>query len=126
MAQKQDYGHQAFKLLKFVFFIVPIIAGVDKFFNMFTMWPMYLSPFIMQLVNFQERPLMIVVGIVEIIAGIGVYFNPRIFSHVVFVWLILIIINLLLKGMFYDIALRDFGLALSALALAKLSMKYAK
>ena len=69
---------------------------------------------------------MMIVGLIEIIAGIGVIFKPRIFSKIIAIWFALIIINLLLRGVFYDIALRDFGLLLSALAFNKLSYKYAR
>ncbi len=127
MAKKNnpDYGHQAFRLLQAAFVIAPIVAGVDKFFNLLTMWGMYLSPFMEQMINFNNHAFMRIAGVIEIIAGLGVLFKPKIFSYIVCAWLALIIINLLLKGMYYDIALRDFGLLLSALALGKLSKKYA-
>ena len=67
---------------------------------------------------------MMIVGLIEIIAGIGVIFKPQFFSKIIALWLALIVINLLLRGIFFDIALRDFGLCLSAIALSKLSHKY--
>ena len=128
MAKKseKDYGHQAFILLKTVFILAPILAGLDKFFNLLTNWAIYLSPFVLKSINFHAHGFMMVVGIIEIIAGIGVLFKPQFFSKVIVVWLALIIINLLLRGIFFDIALRDFGLLLSAIALSKLSHKYAR
>ena len=116
-----DPGYQAFRILQFVFVVAPILAGIDKFFNILTQWSMYLSPTVMAMlgVGFMKF-----VGVVEIIAGIGVAFKPRIFGYIVSLWLLLIIINLLMTGRFYDIALRDFGLMLSALAMVKLSRKY--
>lgn len=120
-----DYGHQAFRLLQVAFVIVPIVAGLDKFFDLLTRWSMYLSPMIPSALGIRANSFMMIVGFVEIIAGIGVIFKPKLFSYIVFLWLLLIILNLLSKGMFYDIALRDFGLMLGALAFARLSHRYA-
>lgn len=115
-------SYQAFQILRFTFTIAPLIAGVDKFFNFFTNWGQYLSPEFNVLGNASLT--MMIVGIVEIIAGAGVWFKPKIFSYIVALWLLAIIINLLLLHQFYDVALRDLGLLLSALALARLSHKY--
>lgn len=121
-----DYGFKAFRLLKFVFVFVPLVAGLDKFFNLLTHWSLYLSPAMLRMIAFHDRPFMRFVGIVEIIAGIGVYQKPKIFSKIVALWLFLIILNLIIQWTYFDVALRDFGLMLSALALAQLSKKYAK
>lgn len=112
-------SYQAFLILRFAFTIAPILAGLDKFFNFLANWPDYLSTYF----NVIGTPAttMMVVGVIEIIAGIGVWLKPKIFSYIVALWLFAIIINLLLLNNFYDIALRDFGLALSALALGSLS-----
>lgn len=115
-------SYQAFQILRFAFTVAPILAGLDKFFNFLTNWEQYLSaPF-----NVFGNPLttMMVVGVVEIIAGILVWFKPRIFAYVVSLWLLAIIVNLLIIGNFYDIALRDLGLLLGSLALARLSQEY--
>lgn len=115
-------SYQAYQLLHFAFTIAPIIAGLDKFFNFLTIWEQYLSvPF-----NVFGNPVttMMVVGVIEIIAGIGVWLKPRIFAYLVALWLLAIIINLLILHNFYDIALRDFGLLLGALALGRLSDRY--
>lgn len=119
-----DYGHKAFRLLKFVFVFTPIVAGLDKFFNLLTHWSIYLSPAALRMIGFHDRPFMRFVGIVEIIVGIGVYQKPKLFSKIVALWLALIILNLIIQWTYFDIALRDFGLMLSALALAQLSKKY--
>lgn len=124
MAKNKDYAYQAFRLLKFAFVVAPLIAGIDKFFNMLTTWSMYLSPLTMRMIGFHNQPFLMIVGIVEIIAGLGVMLKPKFFAPIVALWLFLIIINLLCKGMYFDIALRDFGLFLAALALTKLSKKY--
>lgn len=113
-------AYQAFQILRFAFTIAPILAGLDKFFNYLTNWEQYLSsPF-----NVFGNPhtTMMVVGIIEIIAGIGVWIKPKIFAYIVALWLLAIIINLLVLGSFYDIALRDLGLLLGALSLGRLSL----
>lgn len=115
-------SHNAYQILHFGFALLPIIAGLDKFFNYLTIWAQYLSP------NFDvfnnPQTTMMVVGIIEILAGIGVWVKPKIFSYIVALWLLAIIVNLLMLGDFYDIALRDFGLMLGALALGSLCHKH--
>lgn len=118
--QKRSY--QAYQLLHIAFTVAPIVAGLDKFFNYLTNWGQYLaSPFNI-FGNVQTT--MMVVGIVEIIAGVGVWIKPKYFSYIVALWLLGIIINLLMLQNFYDIALRDLGLLLGALALGRLSSKF--
>jgi uncharacterized membrane protein YphA (DoxX/SURF4 family) len=119
-----DKGYQAFRILQVAFVVAPIVAGLDKFFYFLTNWTNYLSPFAMQMMQGQHRGFMIVVGIVEIIVGIGVIFKPKIFAYIVFLWLLCIVINLISADQYLDVALRDIGLMLSALALARLSHKY--
>ena len=115
-------AYQAFRILQFGFVAAPIIAGVDKFFGFLVDWEQYLAPFIGDLIA--PGIFMGVVGVVEIIAGIGVAIKPRIFAYVVSAWLVGIILNLLMIPGFYDIALRDLGLALGALALGRLSGQF--
>jgi hypothetical protein len=121
----KDVGYQAFILLRITFIVAPILAGLDKFFYLLTNWSNYLSPFVLQMVQGHDRGFMGVVGVIEIIAGLGVIFKPKIFSYIIALWLLGIIINLLLTGQYFDIALRDVGLFLSAIALGRLSQKYA-
>ncbi len=118
-----DQGYQAFRLLQIVFIIAPILAGLDKFFYLMVDWSQYLAPQGNAVLDGYVRAFFVAVGIIEIIAGIGVIFKPKIFGYIVFIWLALITINLVLAS-YYDIALRDLGLCLSALALARLSHKY--
>jgi hypothetical protein len=118
-------GLQAFWILRVGFAAIPLIAGADKFFHVLVDWHMYLAPWIVGLLNVQEHTIMYGVGIVEIVAGLGVAMFPRIFAYVVAAWLLAIIINLLSIPGFYDIALRDAGLMLGALALGRLSHVYA-
>ncbi len=119
-----DQGYQAFRLLQVAFVVAPIVAGFDKFFYFLTNWVAYLSPLALQAVHGRARLFMMVVGVIEITAGVGMIFKPKVFAYIVFVWLLAIVGNLLLTGMYFDIALRDVGLALAALALGRLSQKY--
>lgn len=119
-----EESYQAFRILQLAFVVAPIVAGLDKFFNLLVDWQIYLSPFASNLINHQHRAFFMIVGAVEILVGLGVAFKPKLFAYIVVLWLLGIIGNLLLTGQFFDIALRDFGLALSALALGRLSHKY--
>jgi hypothetical protein len=117
-------GYQAYQILHIGFTVAPIVAGLDKFFNLLANWEQYLPPLVNNLVGGYGHELMLVVGVIEIIAGLGVFFKPKVFAYVVSTWLLLIIVNLLMIPGYYDIALRDFGLSLGALALARLSSKF--
>ena len=117
-------AYQAYQILHVAFVIAPIVAGIDKFFHVLVNWDMYLAPAIAKLSPIGGHDLMLVVGGVEIIAGILVAIKPRIGAYIVAAWLLGIVINLLLAPGFYDVALRDFGLALGALALGRLSREF--
>lgn len=117
-------GYQAYQILHLAFTVAPIIAGLDKFFNLLVNWEQYLPSFVNKLTGGHGHELMLVVGVIEIIAGLGVAFIPRVFAYVVSAWLLLIVINLLMIPGYFDIALRDFGLSLGALALARLSLEF--
>lgn len=121
---KAEPAYQAYQILHVGFTVAPIVAGLDKFFNVLVNWAQYLPPFVNNLVGGHGHELMLIVGVIEIIAGLGVFFKPRVFAYVVSAWLLLIIVNLLMIPGYYDVALRDFGLALGALALARLSSKF--
>ncbi|MFN3651001.1 MAG: hypothetical protein ACK47B_15610 [Armatimonadota bacterium] len=123
-AQVHDPAHQAYQILRLAFTVAPIVAGADKFLGLLTNWERYLSPPVASLVGGNGHTLMLGVGVVEIAAGLLVAFKPRIGGYVVAAWLAGIIVNLLLIPGFYDVAFRDFGLALAALALARLSLAY--
>jgi uncharacterized membrane protein YphA (DoxX/SURF4 family) len=114
-------ARQAFLLLRTVFTVAPIVFGLDKFTNILADWTMYLAPQATALVPLPAQTLMYVVGVVEIIAGIAVAVRPQFGSLLVAAWLGGIILNLLLLGAFFDVALRDFGLFVGALALNRLS-----
>jgi uncharacterized membrane protein YphA (DoxX/SURF4 family) len=116
-----QYANQAFQILRFGFTVAPILAGLDKFFHVLVDWDKYLSPIANNTLGGHGHEFMLVVGIIEIIAGIGVFIKPRVFAYIVAAWLLLIILNLLTIPGYYDIALRDLGLMLGALALGRLS-----
>ena len=116
-------ARQAFLLLRTVFTVAPVIFGLDKFTNILADWTIYLAPQATAIVPVPAQTFMYVVGVVEIAAGILVAVRPRLGSLVVAAWLAGIIINLLLLGSFYDVALRDFGLLVGALALNRLSQR---
>jgi len=119
-----DAGYQAFQILRLGFTVAPIVAGLDKFFHVLVNWDQYLPPLVNNLTGGHGHELMFVVGIIEVIAGLGVWFKPKIFAYVVSAWLVVIIANLLMIPGYYDVALRDLGLALGALALGRLSQKF--
>jgi uncharacterized membrane protein YphA (DoxX/SURF4 family) len=114
-------AQQAFLLLRTVFTVAPIAFGLDKFVNLLTDWPGYLAPFVDRLVPGTAQHAMYAVGVIEIVAGILVAVRPRYGALVVAAWLAGIIVNLLILGDFYDVALRDFGLLAGALALWRLA-----
>ena len=119
--QSTDYAHQAYTILRFGFTIAPIIAGLDKFFNVLVNWTQYLTPLVPRWTGIDPTGFMMVVGIIEIIAGIVIAVKPRFGAWIVVAWLWGIIINLLLVPGYYDVALRDLGLSFGALALARLA-----
>ena len=118
---QQGSSQQAFVLLRTVFTVAPILFGLDKFANIMVHWPQYLAPVVTDVIPVSGQQFMYAVGVVEIIAGLLVAWRPRIGSLVVCAWLAGIIINLLLVPGFYDVALRDFGLLVAALALNRLA-----
>jgi hypothetical protein len=117
----RDPAFQAFALLRTVFTVAPILFGLDKFFNLLTDWTTYLAPWINDLVPGDAGTAMEIVGVIEVAAGILVAVAPRIGAYVVALWLAGIIVNLLTLHDFYDVALRDFGLLVAALALGRLA-----
>ena len=120
-----DPAQQALLLLRTVFTVAPIAFGLDKFFNLLTDWPGYLAPSVDRLVPGTAQQAMYVVGVIEIAAGLLVAVWPKYGALVVSAWLAGIIVNLLILGDFYDVALRDFGLLVAALALWRLASRTA-
>src|SRR5215204_1471891 len=97
-----------------IFALAPVIAGVDKFTNVLTNWEQYLAPAVVQMLPVSGHTFMLAVGVIEIVAGLGVFFMPRVFAYVVSAWLVGIVLNLLLAGQYLAVALRDLGLAVGA------------
>jgi hypothetical protein len=119
-------ARQAYYILHFAFVAAPVIAGLDKYFHLLVNWDQYVAPWIAKMSPISAHNLMLLVGIVEIVAGLIVAFAPRIGAWIVFAWLWVIIINLVTYPGWYDIALRDFGLSLGAAALARLSLEFSR
>ncbi len=118
----REPARDAYHLLRIVFILAPIIAGLDKFFYILVDWSQYLG------ISFGPygKIFLMIAGVAEIIVGLGVFFRPKIFANIAGVWLALIIVNLLILGSFFDIVLRDFGLCLSAFALGRLAKVYGR
>jgi hypothetical protein len=119
-------AYQAYLVLYVGFVALPIVAGLDKFFHILVNWDQYLAPLAARLLPVGGHTFMQVVGVVEIAAGLLVAVRPRLGACVVAMWLWGIIANLLLIPGYFDIALRDFGLSLGALALARLSQEFGR
>lgn len=121
---KGDPAYQAFVLLRIAFTVAPILFGLDKFLNVMVDWEGYLAPWINDIVPGSASTAMHLVGVIEIVAGVFVALKPRYGAYVVAAWLGGIIVDLLTYSGYYDIALRDFGLMLGALTLARLASAY--
>src|SRR5688572_28647275 len=119
-------AYQAYQILYIGFILAPFLAGVDKFTHFLTNWDQYLAPVVAGLLSVSGHTFMLFVGIVEMAAAVLVAARPRIGAYVVAAWLFGVIGNLLLIPGYFDVALRDFGLALGALALARLSEEFAE
>ena len=119
-------AYQAYQILHLGFIVAPLVAGLDKFTHFLTSWDKYIAPLVAGLLPVSVDTFMIIVGTVEIAAAVLVALRPQIGAYVVAAWLAGIVINLLLIPGYLDIALRDFGLMLGALALARLSKEFEK
>jgi hypothetical protein len=123
-ADSRGAAYQAYQILHFGFTVAPIVAGLDKFLHLLANWDQYLAPVVNNTLGGHGHEFMLAVGVIEIVAGIGVFFKPKIFAYIVSAWTLGIIVNLLLVPGFFDVALRDLGLSLGALALGRLSAVY--
>jgi uncharacterized membrane protein YphA (DoxX/SURF4 family) len=119
---EQRVVDSAWWTLRVSFGLVPLLAGLDKFFNLLVEWPRYVAPAFAQVIPMSPQSFMYLVGVIEIVAGLGVLFSPwtKQFSYVVAAWLTCIAINLV-AGRFFDIAVRDLVMAASAVTLARLT-----
>ncbi len=123
-AALSDPAYQAFLLLRTVFTVAPILFGLDKFTNLLVDWPIYLAPWINGIMPGTAQQAMYAVGLIEVVAGIAVAIAPRFGAWLVAAWLAGIIVNLLTFPGYFDIALRDVGLLVGAVALARLATRY--
>ena len=120
-----DPAYQAFLVLRTAFTVAPILFGLDKFADLMVYWPRYLAPWIDHIVPGTAQQDMYAVGVIEVVAGLVVAVAPRFGAWLVAAWLAGIIVNLLTFPGFFDIALRDFGLFIAAVALGRLATRYA-
>ena len=121
---RTDPAYQAYWVLRIGFTVAPILFGLDKFADVLVDWTKYLAPWIAGLAPVDATTFMHVVGVVEIVAGLVVAFQPRFGGWLVAAWLAGIIVDLVTFPGFYDVALRDCGLLLGAVALARLAAAY--
>jgi hypothetical protein len=119
-----DPAYQGYLLLRVGFTVAPILFGLDKFLNWLVDWPIYLAPQFNDVIPGNAHQAMLAVGVIEIIAGLVVAVRPKFGGYLVAAWLGGIILNLLVQAEYYDIALRDFGLLIGALALARLATAF--
>ena len=126
LAVREDPAYQAYLILRTGFVVAPILFGLDKFTNLLTDWTAYLATAVDRLIPGTATTAMVAVGVIEIVAGLVVAVRPKFGGYLVAAWLAGIIVNLLLLGDRYDVALRDFGLLLGALALARLATAFGR
>ena len=113
-----------FNLLSLTFGIVPVVAGLDKFTNILTHWENYMHPGIARMIPFSQHTFMMIVGVIEIIAGISVLVKPAIGGYIVAAWLAVISLTLLASGNYLDVAVRDLVMAIGAFSLARIAKLY--
>ena len=121
MADSIKTTAQVQTILKLSYGIIPIVAGADKFTNLLTDWSHYLNPSVESILPFSAHVFMMIVGVIEIIAGVLVFLNPQKGGLLVSAWLVLIALSLLASGHYLDVAVRDLAMAIGAFSLAKLS-----
>lgn len=113
-----------FNLLHVVFVVVPIVAGIDKFFNLLTNWDKYINPTLLEMMPFSGHTFMMIVGVIEIVAGLIVWKKPEIGGYIVAAWLASIALTLIFSLNFLDVAVRDFVMAISAFSMARISRAF--
>ncbi len=124
LARRSEPAYHAYLLLRLGFVVLPILFGIDKYTNALVHWDKYLAPWIDRIMPGTAHESMFFVGAVEIVAGVAVALKPRYGAYLVSAWLAGIVINLFTYSGYYDIAMRDFGLMLAALTLARLASVY--
>ena len=121
---RTEPAYGAYLMLRVGFTVLPILFGLDKFANVLTNWQHYLAPWIVRLIPLSAHQAMLVVGVIEIVAGVAVAVKPRYAAYIVAAWLAGIVINLFSYGEWYDVAVRDLGLMAGALVLGRLASVY--
>lgn len=121
MESKNQILNQTYNLMKYVFVIVPIVVGVDKFTNILTDWTQYVNPSLEGLLPFSAVTFMMIVGVIEIVAGVIVFVKPQIGGLIVAAWLALIALSLLAGWMYVDVAVRDLVMAIAAFSMTRLA-----
>jgi uncharacterized membrane protein YphA (DoxX/SURF4 family) len=122
--QRRDATYQAYAVLRTAFVVAPVVFGLDKFTNILVQWDQYIAPVLSRPLPVTPHQAMYAVGVIEVVAGLVVAFHPRLGALVVAVWLGGITLNLLLLPGFYDVALRDVGLLMAAVALQRLATRF--
>lgn len=115
--EKSSAVSRVVTILRLTFGLVPIVAGADKFSDLLVNWDQYLSPAIIKMLPFTPHTFMLIVGVIEIVAGLIVLIKPRTGSLIVCLWLIGIAINLIATGQYYDVAVRDLVMSVGAFSL---------
>lgn len=108
-------------ILKYTFGLVPMVAGLDKFTNILTNWSQYISEGLTEILPFAPSTFMMIVGVIEIMAGILVLTKTQIGAFIVSAWLVAIALTLIFSWTYVDVAVRDLVMAIAAFCLAKLS-----
>ncbi|RXJ44475.1 hypothetical protein [Gelidibacter gilvus] len=108
-------------ILKYTFGLVPIVAGLDKFTNILTNWTQYLGDGMVEILPFEPSVFMMIIGVIEIVAGFLVLTRTKFGAYLVSIWLVLIALSLIFSGIYLDVAVRDIVMAIGAFSLAKLS-----
>ena len=119
--ESSTYVRKAYGVMKLTYGIVPIVAGLDKFTNILTQWENYLNPAIAQMIPFSPHTFMMIVGVVEIVAGIIVFLRPAIGGYIVMAWLALIALSLLAGKQYLDVAVRDLVMAIGAYSFVQIA-----
>jgi len=123
--QASQRVNKVYSVMKFTYGLVPIVAGLDKFTNLLTNWEQYLNPAIITVLPFSPHSFMLIVGVIEIIAGLIVLLKPALGSYIVMAWLAVIGLSLLATGDYLDVAVRDFVMAIGAYSLAQIAQTIA-
>src|SRR5262245_28041740 len=108
--------------LRVVIGAVAFLAGLDKFFNLLADWPAYLSPLATRVVPISAPALMHMVGVIEMAFGAAIFLGfTQLGGYISAIWLVCIAANLVTTGRYFDVAVRDVALAVSAFTLARLT-----